>query len=163
MKIRQWLALGALAGVIALGGVALAGSEDDLAVVKKAVGKDEPAPARSNARVARAETSVHADAQVEPAAVPRARRVRAGSEPQWLKVRILEKEGHKRNRVSVNLPLSLVRAIADDGDGFPIDWKCRQGGRRCEIDLRTILRSLEAGQELVEVDSDEATVKVWVE
>jgi hypothetical protein len=163
MRIRQWLALGAVVGVVALGGVALAGSEDDLAVVKKAVGKDEPAPARSNARVARAETRVHADAQVEAAAaVPRARRV-AGAEPQWLKVRILEKQGHKRNRVSVNLPLSLVRAIADEEDGFPIDWKCRNNGRRCEIDLRSILRSLEAGQELVEVDSDDATVKVWVE
>ena len=160
MRIRQWLALGAVASVVALGGVALANSEDDLAVVKKAVGKDEPAPARSNARVARAETSVHADAQVET--VPRARKV-GGPEPQWLKVRILEKEGHKRNRVSVNLPLSLVRAIADEDDGFPIDWKCRHGGRRCEIDLRTILRSLEAGQELVEIDSDDATVKVWVE
>jgi hypothetical protein len=76
---------------------------------------------------------------------------------------VLEKEGHKRSRVSVNLPLSLVRAIADEEDGFPIDWKCRHGGRRCEIDLRAILRSLEAGQELVEIDSDDATVKVWVE
>jgi hypothetical protein len=162
MRIRQWLALGAVASVVALGGVAIANSEDDLAVVKKAVGKDEPAAARKDARVARAETRVHADAQVEAAApAPRARRV--GSEPQWLKVRILEKQGHKRNRVSVNLPLSLVRAIADEEDGFPIDWKCRQGGRRCEIDLRAILRSLEAGQELVEVDSDDATVKVWVE
>jgi hypothetical protein len=161
MRIRRWLALGAVASLVALGGVALASSEDDLAVVKKAVGKDEPARARSNARVARAENRVSADAQVETEAAPRARRV--GAEAQWLKVRILEKEGHKRNRVSVNLPLSLVRAIADEGDGFPIDWKCRHGGRRCEIDLRTILRSLEAGQELVEIDSDDATVKVWVE
>ena len=163
MRIRQWLALGAVASLLGLGGVALASSEDDLAVVKKAVSKDEPAPARSKPRVASAEARVSAEAQVETPAEPAPRARRAGAEPQWLKVRILEKEGHKRNRVSVNLPLSLVRALADEEGGFPIDWKCRHGGRRCEIDLRTILRSLEAGQELVEVDSDDATVKVWVE
>jgi len=160
---KQWLALGALAAVIAAGGVVRAGSgDDDLAVVKKAVGKDEsPASRPAGRMVARAEA--HPSAETEPPPPPARMHRAGGPEPQWLRVRVMEKSGMKRNRVSVNLPLSLVRAIIDDGDGFPIDWKCRHDGKRCEIDLRAILRSLEAGQELVEVDSDDGTVKIWVE
>jgi len=56
-----------------------------------------------------------------------------------------------------------VRALGDDS----IDWGCRSadGDRdRCHtVRLSEVLRSLETGQELVEIEDDEATVKVWVE
>jgi len=53
-----------------------------------------------------------------------------------------------------------------DGDDT-IDWGCRSGegdrGKCHSVRLSEVLRSLEAGQELVEIEDDEATVKVWVE
>ena len=85
-----------------------------------------------------------------------------GREPQWFKVRVVDR-GTGRKKVTINLPLSLVRALGDD----TIDWGCRSGeGNRekCHsVRLSEVLRSLEAGQELVEIEDDEATVKVWVE
>ncbi len=68
-----------------------------------------------------------------------------------------------RKKVTINLPLSVVRALGDD----TIDWSCRSGEgdhEKCHsVRLSEVLRSLEAGQELVEIEDDEATVKVWVE
>jgi hypothetical protein len=73
-----------------------------------------------------------------------------------------------RKKVTINLPLSLVRALGDD----TIDLGCRSGDgdrekgdrEKCHsIRLSEVLRSLETGQELVEIEDDEATVKVWVE
>ncbi|PYQ18934.1 MAG: hypothetical protein DMF81_23455, partial [Acidobacteria bacterium] len=65
-------------------------------------------------------------------------------------------------RVTVNLPLSLVRAFSD----VPVDWHCGGDGgtsRRCSIKVADVLEALEAGQELVEVDDEQATVRIWVE
>lgn len=151
MTRKLWLTAGA---VLMAAGPALAGSDDDLAVVKKAVAKAQapapPAPAE--------------------APLPAAPARKAGKpEPQWLRVRVFEKDdkGETRKRVSVNLPLSLVRAM----DDIPIDlchnhhWKDEvgSGGRRCELKIGDVLAALEAGQELVEVEADDSTVKVWVE
>ena len=79
--------------------------------------------------------------------------------PRWLRVRVIERG---KAKVSVNVPLALARALGDD---IPLDWGCR---RRCEDGRRTIrlgdvLRSLDAGQDIVQVDSEDATVRVWVE
>ena len=129
-------------------------AEDDLAVVKRAV--QEP--------------STRAD---EKDAWERDRAARGtvapGRELRWFKVRITEK-GAKKARVNVNLPIALVRALGDD---FPIDigrhgrYGRRDGwhGDRSEkvIRLGEILATLEAGQALVEIDDDDATVRVWVE
>jgi hypothetical protein len=138
-----------------------AGGEDDLAIVKKAVAS--PAPAR--ARVARTTTvaTVQEAPAVAPApAVEAAPRARAGREPQWFKVRVVDRVSG-RKKVTINLPLSLVRALGDD----TIDWGCRSGNAdrdRCHsVRLSEVLRSLETGQELVEIEDDEAKVKVWVE
>lgn len=140
---------------LAMAGPVLAAADDDLAVVKKAVAVAQPGQG-----AAQAETP----AEAAP--------VRRGDkpEPQWLRVRVLEKDakGDTRKRVSVNLPLSLVRAM----DDFPIDlcrhhyrWKdeSRKDERRCELKVADVLAALEAGQELVEVEGEDATVKVWVE
>jgi len=141
MKRIACVAAGIAATALALGGMARAASQDtpdDLTVVKRAVAQ-APAPA--------------APAKAAPA--PRS------GKPQWLKVRVLDK-GSKKGRVTVNLPLALVRAFGD----APLDWRC--GGddnpsRRCSIKVSEVLEALEAGQELVEVDDEDHIVKIWVE
>jgi hypothetical protein len=118
------------------GGAAGAPAEDDLAVVKKAVASS-PAPT---------------------AAPPRAP---APRDPKWFKVRVLDK-GAAHRKVTINLPLSVVRALGDER----LDLGCRSGAERdrCHtIHLSEVLKTLEAGQDLVEVDDEDATIKVWVE
>lgn len=159
-------ALALLGTVMAGAGVAGSG-EDDLAIVKKAVASPAPARARdsgpapvSTKSAVPAQTAGRVAAVAQ--AVPEARPLpRAGREPQWFKVRVVER-GTGRKKVTVNLPLSLVRALGDD----TIDWGCRGEGERPQchtVRLSEVLRSLEAGQELVEVENEDSTVKVWVE
>jgi len=118
-------------------------TDDDLAAVRKAV-RDTPS-ARAGARPPAEDPA--------PAARPSART----SEARWFRVRIVEKAG-KRGRVSVNLPLGLVRAVGED---WPIHDGRHSGGK--SITFGEILRSLDAGQSLVEIEDDEATVRVWVD
>jgi hypothetical protein len=121
-----------------------ASAEDDLTVVRRAVADSRPRP------------DPGADRARDEGAPVKARK----GEPRWLRVRITERG---RSRVSVNVPLALARALGDD---LPIRWGCR---KRCDDDERTrlklgdVLRSLDSGQDIVQVDSDDATVRVWVE
>jgi hypothetical protein len=152
--MKQWTAVTvALALAVTAGAGLEASGEDDLAIVKKAVASPNPARARAENRVV---------AQAAPAAAEARPAARAGREPQWFKVRVVDR-GTGRKKVTINLPLSLVRALGDD----TIDWGCRSGEgdrEKCHsVRLSEVLRSLEAGQELVEIEDDEATVKVWVE
>ncbi|HXY38896.1 MAG TPA: hypothetical protein VEQ10_04455 [Vicinamibacteria bacterium] len=124
-------------------------ADDDLAAVKKAVRSEQkpqasaerrPAEAPPAAEVAKAHTPRHADG------------------PRWFHLRIVGK-GASQGRVSISLPLGLVRAFGED---WPI-----QGCQRCEHGhgptVGDVLRSLDTGQSLVEIDDAEATVRVWVE
>ena len=143
--MKQWTAVTvALALAVTAGAGLRASGEDDLAIVKKAVASPTPARPRAT-RAAVVAQAAH-----------------TGRESQWFKVRVVDR-GTGRKKVTINLPLSLVRALGDD----TIDWGCRSGeGNRekCHsVRLSEVLRSLEAGQELVEIEDDEATVKVWVE
>jgi hypothetical protein len=142
-----------LAVAAALGGAVLLAAaegqkakEDDLALVKRAVA--------SNQAVSPA---ARPQAEVRPA--PRAA-VR-DHDPQWFKVRVVDKATGKR-KVTVNLPLAVVKALGDD---MPIDWPC--GGRESRIHstlkLSEVLSALEAGQDLVQVDDEDSEVRVWVE
>src|SRR5688572_18997294 len=145
---------GTVALVAVLGGAVLLAAaeatkpkEDDLALVKRAVAQQTVAqnpPARPAVR-----------AQAEPLAAPRA--AARGGEPQWFKVRVVDKATGKK-KVTVNLPLSLVRAVGDD---MPIDWPC--GGLdskvRSNVKLSQLLATLEAGQDLVQVDDDDSEVR----
>jgi hypothetical protein len=146
MSARAWvLAAGIAAAAAAREGPARAAAQepaDDLSVVKRAVAEG-PAP-----------SAVPAPAVKEP---PPARR---GARPQWFKVRVFDK-GSKKARVTVNLPLAIVRAFGD----APVDWKCGDDDhpRRCSLKVADVLEALEAGQELVEVEEDDKTVKIWVE
>ena len=87
-------------------------AEDDLQLVKKAVGSSQVAQARPPA-----EEPLPPRAEAAPPA-------RKGA-PTWFRVRIVEK-GNKRAKVSVNLPLGIVRAL---GDEWPIAerGRCRAG------------------------------------
>ena len=141
MKARAWMLAAGIAGAaLALGGLVRAAAQetaDDLTVVKRALAQ-APAPA------------------VKPAAIgPRS------GKPQWFKVRVVDK-GSKKGRVTVNLPLALVRAFGDT----PFDWRCggdEHPARRCSIKVADVLETLEAGQELVEVDDENSIVRIWVE
>jgi hypothetical protein len=136
MRGSVWaVAVLALAPAVALAGTA----DDDLAVVKKAVAQGAP-PAGDRA-AARAEGPPPGDSRLE--------------KMRWLKVRVTEKTG---KRVSINVPLAFARALGED---WPVNLGCRRGASR--VTLGDVLRSLEAGQDLVEVDSDDAKVRVWVE
>jgi hypothetical protein len=81
-------------------------------------------------------------------------------ELRWFRVRIVEKAGN-RERVSVNLPLGLVRALGEDWP-IPMHDGCRKH-ERCNVTLGEILRALDAGQSLVDIEDAETTVRVWVD
>jgi hypothetical protein len=152
-RTASWLAAGM---ALSLAGPGPVGADEDLAVVKRAV---------ADAGNSQAPASPPAEAPPAAAAPPKGDK----PEPRWLRVRVLERDakGETRKRVSVNLPLSLVRAF----DDFPIDL-CgnhrrtddrRRDERRCDLRVADVLAALEGGQELVEVEADDATVKVWVD
>lgn len=114
---------------------------DDLAAVKKAVGGVQVAQARPPAE----------QSEARPA------RPAKSLEGKWLRVRIIERAG-KHGKVSINLPLGLARAFGED-------WRFRDCGA-CEHrgpTLGEVLRALESGQSLVEIDDDEASIRVWVD
>jgi hypothetical protein len=144
MKERAWATLGcvALAATVAAGSGA---AEDDLDLVRRAVARDETQAAPSRPAL-----------EAAPA--------RRGVAPRWLKVRVVDK-GDKKARVSVNVPLALVHALGDD---WTVDGRCRARnaqpkGERCPIRIADVLRALETGQEIVEIDDDEAHIRVWLE
>ena len=157
------MAVGAVVGMaFAAMGTAMARSaEDDLAVVKRAV------------QVAPAVEAEDDDAEVARRIEPR-RSTLSSRDIRWFKVRVTEK-GKKNARVNINLPIALVRALGDDfpidlgrhvrGEGWGGDWRDGERRSRSErvIRLGDVLATLEAGQSLVEIDDDEATVRVWVE
>lgn len=116
-------------------------ADDDLQAVKRAVASSRVAEARPPA---------------EDPAPPVARSADRGGEPRWLRVRVVEKAG-KRARVSVNLPLGLARAL---GGEWPIGAR---EGRGARTTLGEVLRALDSGQSLVEIEDDEASVRVWVD
>jgi hypothetical protein len=120
---------------------------DDLQAVKKAV-------------AASAGTQARPSAEEPPAAPGAVKPAPHKSEPRWFRVRVVEKSGN-RARVSINLPLGLVRSLGEDWP-LEIHGRCDGERHRCPT-LGEILRALDSGQSLVEVESDEATVRVWVD
>jgi hypothetical protein len=119
--------------------------EDDLQAVKKAVAASDQREARLPAERAPAAEAAPAD---------------HASGPRWFRVRVEEKTGH-RARVKINLPLALVRSLGGD---WPLDVHGRCGRSRHECPtLGELLRALDSGQDLVQIEDDEATVRVWID
>jgi hypothetical protein len=146
MQRAAWAVV--LGGAVIALGLPAAGrassAEDDLAVVKKAVASAD------GQAVAPAEAPARPPAEAKPAP-------RTGG-PQWLRVRIVGR-GAKKATVKVNLPLVLVRSVGED---WPLE--CGHGhGKGHGTTLGEVLRALDSGQELVEIEGDDATVRVWVE
>jgi hypothetical protein len=121
-------------------------AEDDLQLVRKAV-------ASSTTRVAQARPPAE-----EPPHEAEAKPAPRNGAPRWFRVRITEKAG-KGARVSINLPLGIARALGDD---WPISPRggCRK--EHCPT-LGEVLRALDSGQSLVEIEDEEASVRVWVD
>jgi hypothetical protein len=128
---------------------AVAGSaEDDLQAVRKAVLTSSGSRARPPV-----EDPGPASAEARP-------QPRGKGEPMWFRVRVVEKAG-KRARVSLNLPIGLVRSLGDDWP-IPSYHGCRKRDR-CGVTVGEMLRTLDSGQPLVDIEDEEATVRVWVE
>jgi hypothetical protein len=90
---------------------------------------------------------------VRPAGAPRGAR--------WFRLRIDERDGGK---VKVNLPLPFVRALGEKADAWPGGLRCgRGGGRPCRMKLSDVLGALDAGQEFVTVDDDDASIRIWID
>ena len=116
--------------------------EDDLALVKRAVAQNAAPTERP---------------QAEAPSAPRA--ASRSHEPQWFKVRVVDKATGKK-KVTVNMPLSLVKAL---GDEMPVDWPCGEGRIHSTLRMSEVLAALESGQDLVQVDDEDSEVRVWVE
>jgi hypothetical protein len=126
--MKKTLALVLVAGLGLVGvHAARASSDDDLAVVRKALQK-----------------------------TPGADAPKTGGKPQWVHVRV-EGKKEKKEKVSINIPFALVEALGDQE--ICHTWK----GEHKAIHLSDLLKSLEAGQQLVEVDDEEETVKIWID
>jgi hypothetical protein len=133
---------------VAFAAPAPAGSaEDDLQAVKRAV-------LARNASAARPPAEEPAPPRAEPVA-REGRKAKA-----WFRVRVVEKGG-KRAKVSVNLPIGFARALGDEWP-LPSYHGCRKPDR-CGATLGEILRALDGGQSLVEIEDDEASVRVWID
>ena len=148
--MRWMLAFSMLGAAIAVPAAADR-TDDDLQAVRKAVQVQAPAAGPEKTRP---------PAEEEPMP-PQARRPLKSSDLKWLHVRVAPKAGGKSGKVSVNVPLGLVRLFGDDWP-IPTGEGCRRHDR-CRLTLGDILRALDSGQTLVDIEDDEATVKVWVE
>jgi hypothetical protein len=116
--------------------------EDDLALVKRAVAQNSAPAARPQAE-----------------APPAPRDSSRTHEPQWFKVRVVDKLTGKK-KVTVNMPLSLVKALGED---LPVDFPCGEGRFHSTLRMADVLAALESGQDLVQVDDEDSEVRVWVE
>ena len=70
------------------------------------------------------------------------------------------RKARSTGEVSINLPLGLVRAFGED---WPIAGLPGRGEGHDGPTLGEVLRTLDSGQSLVEIEDDEATVRVWVD
>jgi hypothetical protein len=131
-------------------------SDDDLQAVRKAV-----ASSRASAPASAAPQEKSRPPVEEEPAPPQARRPLNSSDLKWLHVRVAPKPGSRNGRVSVNVPLGLVKLFGEDWP-IPTSPGC-QRHERCRLTLGDILRALDSGQSLVDIEDDEASVKVWVE
>lgn len=90
-----------------------------------------------------------------------ARPAAARGEARWFRVRIDKAGGGK---VRVNLPLPLVRVLGEKADDWPAGIHCgRDGHGRCSLRLSEVLGALDAGQEFVTIEGEDASIRVWID
>ncbi len=143
--MRSTLAALVLLGALATP-VAADRASDDLAAVRKAVassGETRAMPAEDPA---------------QPPAVAKAKPQPRKGSPHWFRVRIVEK-ADKHSRVSIDLPLGLVRALGED---WPLP-ECRHHERDHWTTIGDLLRALDSGQSLLNIEDEDASIRVWVD
>ena len=76
----------------------------------------------------------------------------------WFRLEIVEKTG-KKGKIKIKLPISLVETMADCTDGA-INLE-----KKCKVDLKKVLADLKkyGPMTLVEIESDDADIKIWFE
>lgn len=79
-------------------------------------------------------------------------------EIHWFKITVFDKK-EKKNTVKITLPITLVETLAeckDDKLNIKDD---------CDIELKTILKALKkhGPMTLIEIDGEDALVKIWFE
>jgi hypothetical protein len=84
----------------------------------------------------------------------------AGGHARWFRVRVEERDGGK---VKVNLPLPFVRALGEKADVWPGGFRCGRGRGHCKLKLSEVLGALDAGQEFVRIDDEEASIRIWID
>jgi hypothetical protein len=154
-SLSRWAVRGSVAAALAvtLGapppshGLVMAEAEDDLAVVRRAVAHG------SGGSGAPAE-----EPRAEPAPAPR-KAASSRTEAHWLRVRVTKK--FTGAKVKVDIPLFLARAF---GAEIPLEWGCRRHGDGDRpMKLADVLDMLDSGQDVVSIDTREASVRVFVE
>jgi hypothetical protein len=135
MKVL-WLACVAMGLAVAR---PAAPADDDLEVVRRAVARKGSS-----------------EQDRSPTQVGRSRDAR------WFKVRIVDKDTGKQ-KLSMSLPLGLVEVVGD----WPLEdchgWRREHGHDHAGHTLREVLAALRSGRELVQIDDDDTSVRVWVE
>ena len=117
-------------------------SEDDLAVVRRAVAGGSGATAAEDHSRARTAS-------------------KARREAQWLRVRITHKDG--RGKVKFDLPLFVARTV---GGEIPIEWgACPKGQKtgKGSTKLADVLDLLDAGDDVVRIETEDASIRVFVD
>jgi hypothetical protein len=79
---------------------------------------------------------------------------------RWFRVRVEERGGAK---IKVNLPLPFVRALGEKADTWPGGFRCGRNGEHCALKLSEVLGALDAGQEFVTIDDQDAIVRIWID
>jgi len=97
-------------------------------------------------------------AVVKKAVAPGGAPPRPAAKPQWLKVRVVDKND-KKSKVTINVPIAWVAGLGEREVGL----FSRHADSGCKIKLSDVLASLAAGHEFVNIDSEDALIRVWVE
>jgi hypothetical protein len=76
----------------------------------------------------------------------------------WFRLEIIEKTGQK-SKVKIKLPISIVETLADCTEG-KVNLE-----DNCKVDLKRVLADLKkhGPMTLVEIESDDANIRIWFE
>ena len=154
--LSTWAVRGSLTVALALTlgaprashGLVMAEAEDDLAVVRRAVAANGSGNVPSPSEEPRTERA------------PAPRNADRAAEPHWLRVRVTKKVTGAK--VKVDIPLFIARAAFAE---MPLEWGCKRHGRTGDrpMKLADVLDLLDSGQDVVSIDTREASVRVFVE
>ncbi|MBP6909354.1 MAG: hypothetical protein KBC18_02890 [Candidatus Saccharicenans sp.] len=105
-------------------------------------------------------TSDKDDYQVIKKAVQENPKIQPAGEAKWLKVLIVDKATGKE-KVKVTLPLSLVEIFARCAGKEEI----KMDGKNQNLNVEQLIEQLKkaGSMSIVEIDDEEATIKVWLE